>query len=225
LGAARAAPETTPAAQPEESAAGVVFNSCRPDVELGTVAREESTVHKSIHVLIPSLAAALLLAACGSSSKTTTTSAPAAAATTPATTAALVKTASIPSLGATVLVNNQGMTLYHLSGEQSGKFICNSSACLSVWHPLTVTAGGSPTGAASLSTVKRSDGTVQVTYKGAPLYTFAQDTKEGEAKGQGLKDVGTWSVVTMTAAPASAPATTAPSTTTTSEGSSSKYGY
>jgi predicted lipoprotein with Yx(FWY)xxD motif len=185
-------------------------------------------VHKSSYVLIPSLAAALLLAACGSSSKTTTTSAPAAAATTPATTpattAALVKTASIPSLGATVLVNNQGMTLYHLSGEQNGKFICNSSACLSVWHPLSVTAGATPTGAASLSTVKRSDGTVQVTYKGAPLYTFAQDTKEGEAKGQGLKDVGTWTVVTMTAAPASAPATT--TSTTTSESSSSKgYGY
>jgi hypothetical protein len=30
-----------------------------------------------------------------------------------------------------------------------------------------------------------------------PLYTFAANRSPGEAKGQGLKDVGTWSAVTV----------------------------
>jgi secreted repeat protein with Y-X4-D motif len=60
-----------------------------------------------------------------------------------------------------------------------------------------------------------------VTYKGMPLYTFAQDTTEGEAKGQGIKDVGTWSAVTVSSK-TSAPATTT-STSTSSGGGA--YGY
>ena len=52
-------------------------------------------------------------------------------------------------------------------------------------------------GVGSLGTVKRPDGTEQVTYKGMPLYTFAQDQKPGDAGGQGIKDVGTWTAVTV----------------------------
>jgi predicted lipoprotein with Yx(FWY)xxD motif len=112
------------------------------------------------------------------------------------------------------------MTLYHLSGEQNGKFICSSTACTGIWHPLTISAGESPAGAvASLSTVKRPDGTTQVTYKGTPLYTFAQDQRSGETKGQGIKDVGTWTVVTT-----SAPTSTNTSTSST-EGGGGKYAY
>jgi hypothetical protein len=88
-----------------------------------------------------------------------------------------------------------------------------------------------PTGTvSSLGTVRRPDGTVQVTYKGQPLYTFAQDTKPGEANGQGIKDVGTWTVVTVgskgsssAATPASTHTETAPSES--SGGSSGGYGY
>jgi predicted lipoprotein with Yx(FWY)xxD motif len=96
------------------------------------------------------------------------------------------------------------MTLYHLGGEQNGKFVCTSSACLGVWHPLTAAAGSTPTGVASLATVKRPDGTVQVTYKGTPLYTFAQDTAPGQTNGQGIKDVGTWSAVRVSGGGAAA---------------------
>jgi predicted lipoprotein with Yx(FWY)xxD motif len=178
---------------------------------------------------LPTLAASLLLAACGSSSSSNTTSS--AASTQPATqsssssSAVVVKTAS-SSLG-TILVDSQGMTLYHLSGEQGGKFICTSTACLGVWHPLIAPSSGAPSSeVGSLGTVKRPEGTVQVTYKSTPLYTFAQDKQAGETNGQGIKDVGTWSVITTSSS--SAP----PSTGSSSEpekssgsGSSGGYGY
>ena len=55
-----------------------------------------------------------------------------------------------------MLVNSQGMTLYHLSGEQNGKSICTSSACVAVWRPVTATSGGTPSGSVgSLGTVTR----------------------------------------------------------------------
>jgi predicted lipoprotein with Yx(FWY)xxD motif len=182
---------------------------------------------------LPALAASLLLAACGGSSSSSTTSSAAstqpAAQTSSSSSSPVVKTAS-NSLG-TILVDSQGMTLYHLSGEVNGKFICTSSACVGVWHPLTAPSGGAPSGVGSLGTVKRPEGTVQITYKGTPLYTFTGDQQPGETKGQGIKDVGTWSAVTTgsSSAPAantsSTPATGAPSTGSSSEESSSGGGY
>lgn len=175
-------------------------------------------MHPAMKALVPALAASLTLAACGSSSSTSGSSSQAAAApagtTSSGESAVLVKSASNATLGSTVLVNAQGMTLYSLSGEHNGKFICTSSACLHVWHPLSATSGTPSGSVGSLGTVKRSDGTVQVTYKGMPLYTFAQDQSPGEAKGQGIKDVGTWTAVTVgsssnsSSAPAGTPAST-----------------
>ena len=180
--------------------------------------------------LIPTLAASVLLSACGSSSNSKSASStsetqPAAAQTSTSSSSALVKTASNSKLGGTVLVDSQGMTLYHLSGEQNGKFICTSTACLQVWHPLTAPAGATPSGSvASLSTVKRSDGTVQVTYKGTPLYTFAQDKEAGEDNGEGIKDVGTWTAVTATASAPATPASSGGAATETTK-SAGHYGY
>ncbi|HME05204.1 MAG TPA: hypothetical protein VKG38_19425 [Solirubrobacteraceae bacterium] len=177
---------------------------------------------------IPAIATSLLIAACGSSSSSNTTSSaagrqPAAQTSSSSSSAVVVKTAS-NSLG-TILIDSQGMTLYRLSGEQNGKFICTSSACLGVWHPLIAPASGAPSGeVGSLGTVKRPEGTMQVTYKGTPLYTFTGDQQSGETKGQGIKDVGTWSVVTTSSS------STPPSTSRSSErgqsggGSSSRGG-
>ena len=97
----------------------------------------------------------------------------------------------------TLLVNRRGLTLYHLTVERKGHFICTNKACLSLWHPLVVAKGTTPTGAKSLSTIKRPDGRLQVAYRGGPLYTFAEDHKPGDMKGNGFKDVGTWRVVTV----------------------------
>jgi predicted lipoprotein with Yx(FWY)xxD motif len=178
---------------------------------------------------LPAIAASLLLAACGSSSSSNTASS--AASTQPAvqtssgsSSAVVVKSAS-SSLG-TILVDSQGMTLYHLSGEQNGKFICTSSACLGVWHPLIAPSSGTPSGeVGSLATVKRPEGTMQVTYKGTPLYTFTGDQQSGETKGQGIKDVGTWSVVTTSSSSTPPSTSSSPQPEKSSGGSSSGGGY
>jgi predicted lipoprotein with Yx(FWY)xxD motif len=97
-------------------------------------------------------------------------------------------------MGKKVLVTRSGMTLYSLSAEKNGRFICSNKACLALWHPLTVAKGTKPTGAHNLGTIRRPDGHTQVTYNHKPLYTFVQDKKPGDAKGEGFKDVGTWHV-------------------------------
>jgi predicted lipoprotein with Yx(FWY)xxD motif len=184
------------------------------------------------HILklsLPAIAASLLIAACGSSSSSNTTSPPAstqpAAQTSTSSSSPAVKTA--PSSLGTILVDSQGMTLYHLSGEQNDKFICTNTACLGVWHPLIAPSSGTPTGeVGSLGTVKRPDGTVQITYKGTPLYTFTGDQQAGETKGQGIKDVGTWSAIT--ASTSTQPSTSGSSKPEKSSGSGSggsSYGY
>jgi len=95
------------------------------------------------------------------------------------------------ALGHTVLTANNGLTLYSLSVEKHGNFICTGS-CLADWHPLIVAAGVKPTGPVALGTVKRPDGRRQVTFEGRPLYTFDADSQRGDANGEGIKDVGTW---------------------------------
>ena len=99
--------------------------------------------------------------------------------------------------GRTILVNRNGRTLYHLSVERRGHFICTTGACLAEWHPLVVARGVTPTGVKSLSLVKRPDGRRQVAYKGGPLYTFDEDEKAGDTNGDGFKDVGTWRVIAV----------------------------
>jgi predicted lipoprotein with Yx(FWY)xxD motif len=175
----------------------------------------------TLKILVPAVFASVILAACGSSSKgsasssSATAAAPSSAAASSEGASSLVKTASNATLGATVLTDARGMTLYRLSGEHAGKFICTSTGCLGVWHPLSASAGSTPAGSVgSLGTIKRPDGTEQVTYKGMPLYTFASDQQPGQAKGEGLKDVGTWNAVKASASSASS-ASSAPSTAAT----------
>ena len=43
---------------------------------------------------------------------------------------------------------------------------------------------------ADLSTIKRPDGTTQVTYKGHPLYLYVKDKDDGDAYAQGINSFG-----------------------------------
>ena len=118
---------------------------------------------------------------------------------------AVVKTAHNATLGRTILVTRNGLTLYSLSAERHGRFICTTAFCLSLWKPLVVARGVTPTGVKGLTVVKRPDAKRQVAFRGAPLYRFVQDTKPGQVKGNGFKDVGVWRPVTTGSTKATKP--------------------
>jgi predicted lipoprotein with Yx(FWY)xxD motif len=113
-----------------------------------------------------------------------------------AATVRVVSTARNAQLHKTILVTRTGLTLYSLSVERHGKFIC-TGGCLSFWKPLTVKKGQTPAGIRGLGTVRRPDKRIQVAYRGAPLYTFVQDHKRGDIKGNGIRDVGVWHPVAV----------------------------
>jgi predicted lipoprotein with Yx(FWY)xxD motif len=113
----------------------------------------------------------------------------------------VAKQAENTSLGRTILTTTKGHTLYSLSAETNGRFIC-TGACASTWRPLVVPAGVKPAGPVKLGTIERPDGRTQVTFKGRPLYSFSGDSKAGDVNGEGIKDVGVWhAAVTSKAAP------------------------
>ena len=149
------------------------------------------------------LAATLMIAACGSSGSTTSSSAAPATSAPAASSSSALKTATIG--GATVLTNARGFTLYWFVPDTSTKSNCNGS-CATYWPPVKgpATAGAGVTG--KLTTITRSDGSMQATYNGHPLYTYVGDKAPGQAKGNGLNlSGGVWHEVTASgaAAPAS----------------------
>lgn len=136
-------------------------------------------------------AAALVVAACGSSAGGN--SAPAGSGGSPAashskaTGGAVVKARTIS--GKQVLTNSAGMTLYWFVPDTSTKSACTGS-CATFWPPVKgpVTAGAGVTG--MLGTITRSDGTLQATYNGHPLYTYVADSAPGQDKGNGINANG-----------------------------------
>ena len=116
-----------------------------------------------------------------------------------------VKTARIN--GATVLTNARGLTLYSFAPDTPTTSKCNGS-CAHSWPPVEGPATAGPGVTGTLGTITRSDGTIQATYKGHPLYTYLGDTAPGQAKGNGLNvSGGVWHEVTVSgsAVPASSP--------------------
>jgi predicted lipoprotein with Yx(FWY)xxD motif len=94
-----------------------------------------------------------------------------------------------------ILVDSAGLTLYLFTTDEPGKTNCYDG-CAQRWPPLLVDMDpvvGSGVEAGLLATTDRTDGTVQVTYNGWPLYYFASDRAPGDTKGQGVGEV--WYVV------------------------------
>ncbi|MCE7066973.1 hypothetical protein [Dyadobacter sp. CY326] len=83
-----------------------------------------------------------------------------------------------------MLVDEKGRTLYFLEKDVDGNSAC-SGGCLNVWPIFfdeTFTAGPGVE-AGLFATITRADGQKQTTYKGWPLYKFAQDKKAGDVLG------------------------------------------
>jgi predicted lipoprotein with Yx(FWY)xxD motif len=109
---------------------------------------------------------------------------------------ATVSTAS-GKLGS-ILVDGKGRTLYLFQKDQPNQSAC-SGACASAW-PVDQSSGkpkaGSGLQAALLGTIKRTDGSTQVTYNKHPLYYYSGDSQAGQQNGQGLNAFGAlWYVV------------------------------
>lgn len=164
-------------------------------------------------IALLALAAVMAIAGCGSSSNSSSTSSGSEssnassgglygssgeskpASSSGGASAATVSVGSASGVGQ-VLVDSKGMTLYYFEKDKkgSGKSAC-SGACASVWPPLTGSEAKAMSGVqgSMLGTIKRSDGTTQVTYAGWPLYTYTADTKPGEDNGTDSKAFGaTW---------------------------------
>ncbi|MFD3330563.1 hypothetical protein [Streptomyces sp. NPDC058701] len=100
-----------------------------------------------------------------------------------------------------IAVDGKGRTLYMstLDSPAPPISVCLSAECLTAWKPLTLKdakdkpSAGEGVEAGAVGSFRRTDGTWQATLGGWPVYWFAQDTRPGDVKGQGLK--GTWYVL------------------------------
>lgn len=92
----------------------------------------------------------------------------------------------------TFLVAGNRRTLYLFEKDKTTKSTCYGQ-CAQFWPPL-LTSGRAKASARArgslLGTTRRRDGKLQVTYKGHPLYYYAQDTKPGQTSGEGLHFFG-----------------------------------
>lgn len=92
-----------------------------------------------------------------------------------------------------ILVDGDGRTLYVFDQDTEGESTCYDD-CASNWPPVAgEPEAGEGVDTSLLGTTERRDGTLQVTYAGAPLYLFAGDAAAGDTNGQGVGDV--WWVV------------------------------
>ena len=172
--------------------------------------------------------AAALLAACGSSGSPSTSAsshsmAPSVSTTPQGTSSSTIMTHSTSK--GTVLTNAQGKTLYWFAIDTPTKSNCNGS-CASFWPPVKgpVVAGSGVTLMHGFGTITRSDGTVQATYNGHPLYTYVGDSAAGQVNGNGKNlSGGLWWAMTSSGARLGG-AAPAPSGSSTSSGGGG-YGY
>ena len=147
------------------------------------------------------LAIPVVVAAAAAAASSTAAAAPSASSTVSGvhTVAALttsktqLKTAKIGHV--TVLTTSKGFTLYWFAPDTHTKSNCNGS-CAQIWPPVKgpATAKGVK---GKFATIKRSNGAVQATYNGHPLYTFTGDTAPKQTTGNGLNvNGGVWHEVT-----------------------------
>lgn len=151
--------------------------------------------------------AMLLVAACGGSTPSTAGASPSPSpVATPSPSAAATGTsiavASNSKLGQ-ILVDGKGITVYLFVKDTGTSSTCYTT-CAQIWPPVLTTGApqaGAGATASLLGTTMRTDGTVEVTYAGHPLYYFVQDKQAGDATGQGVDGFGgLWWVLTPSGA-------------------------
>jgi predicted lipoprotein with Yx(FWY)xxD motif len=118
----------------------------------------------------------------------------------------MVDVANNPQLGK-ILVDAQGRTLYLFQKDVGNRSMC-AGACAKIWPPLLASGSakaGKGVTQSMLATTSRSDGSMQVTFAGHPLYTYSADTAPGQTGGNGLNEFGgVWNAVQPSGAKAPA---------------------
>jgi predicted lipoprotein with Yx(FWY)xxD motif len=105
-------------------------------------------------------------------------------------TGTVLKTTTIG--GTAVLTNAKGFTLYSFAPDTPTASKCYGS-CAVYWPPVAGTAAASPGVPGRIGTIKRTDGSEQLTYNGHPLYTYIADTAPGQARGNNINlNGGVW---------------------------------
>jgi predicted lipoprotein with Yx(FWY)xxD motif len=97
---------------------------------------------------------------------------------------------SMQTTAGKVLAAPNGMTLYTYDKDAEGKSNCYGD-CAQNWPPML--GGAASKEADFLSLTTRTDGTKQWMANKKPLYTFVQDKRPGEVKGDNFNNV--WHVV------------------------------
>jgi predicted lipoprotein with Yx(FWY)xxD motif len=103
------------------------------------------------------------------------------------------------------VVTLDGRTLYRFDKDTPKPPESNCAGrCATTWPPVVAPGGKAPeipgVDRSLVGTIERADGTVQVTLKGWPLYTYSGDTEPGEADGEGV--TGVWHAVGADGKPA-----------------------
>jgi predicted lipoprotein with Yx(FWY)xxD motif len=103
-----------------------------------------------------------------------------------------------PSTFGPILFDDRGFALYAFTRDPARRATCYG-ACAKAWPPYLVRArpgAGKGAKASLVGTVRRSDGRLQATYGGRPLYFYVGDTKPGIVLCQNVREFGgLWLVV------------------------------
>jgi predicted lipoprotein with Yx(FWY)xxD motif len=95
-----------------------------------------------------------------------------------------------------ILSDQDGNTVYLFTPDSANTSTCGAG-CIDTWPPVSLANGEAATAGdgvtATLGTITRDDGTVQVTVNELPIYYFAGDTAAGQTNGQNVG--GKWFVV------------------------------
>lgn len=134
------------------------------------------------------IALVVLAAACGGSTPSASNPSPSPS---PAATGTTIAVTSNSKLGP-ILVDGKGMTVYLFVADTGTSSTCYTS-CATIWPPV-LTDGAPQAGSGAdkslLGTTTRTDGKVEVTYAGHPLYYFVKDKAPGDTTGQGINGFG-----------------------------------
>jgi predicted lipoprotein with Yx(FWY)xxD motif len=100
--------------------------------------------------------------------------------------------------GASYLTDASGMTLYYFTKDADGKSACYGG-CATAWPVFYAPNLSLPSTlmASDFGSITRTDGSMQTTYKGWPLYYWAKDMKAGDMTGEGVGKV--WYVLKVPA--------------------------